>query len=177
MSVTLVLPPAPDYVALDDQTLLGQCEIHTVRGTGPGGQKRNKTESAVRMLHRPTGLLAQSDATRSQHKNRELALRRLRQRLALEIRRPVRLESYAPPPELASYLELRGHVPGRHAGGDLVAVARLLDLFVALECSVSDTAGRLRVSTGLLSKLLLADPALAQTVGALRAARGLRTLR
>ena len=41
-------PSTADYLALDDRALLGQCEVDVYRASGPGGQKRNKIESAVR---------------------------------------------------------------------------------------------------------------------------------
>ena len=56
-----------DYLALDDARLLAQCQVHTYRASGPGGQKRNKTSSAVRLHHRPTGLIAKSTESRLQH--------------------------------------------------------------------------------------------------------------
>ena len=52
-------------------------EIRFSRASGPGGQHVNKTETAVRVVHRPTGLTAESSSERSQHRNRQLALSRL----------------------------------------------------------------------------------------------------
>ena len=80
------MPHKPDFLRLSDQALLAQCELDRFRASGPGGQKRNKTESAVRLRHLPTGLVASATESRSQHENRARALRRLRERLALELR-------------------------------------------------------------------------------------------
>jgi protein subunit release factor B len=49
------------------------CDWDYMRGTGPGGQKRNKTESKVRCTHRESGAVGESDQTRSQHENRRIA--------------------------------------------------------------------------------------------------------
>lgn len=56
----------------------------TMRASGPGGQHVNRTESAVRVTHLPTGLQATAAEERSQHRNRKLALARLHQKLAGE---------------------------------------------------------------------------------------------
>ena len=53
------------------------CDWETMRGTGPGGQKRNKTESKVRCTHRDSGAIGESDETRSQHDNKRLAFRKM----------------------------------------------------------------------------------------------------
>src|SRR3982751_104241 len=74
------------WTRLTDAQLLDQCAVDTYRASGPGGQKRNKTSSAVRIRHGPTGLIVIAEESRSQHENRAKALRRLRQALFLEIR-------------------------------------------------------------------------------------------
>src|SRR5436190_20052253 len=75
-----------DWTGLEDAQLLAQCHVDTYRASGPGGQKRNKTSSAVRLRHQPSGILVIAEESRSQHENRARALRRLRQALYLKIR-------------------------------------------------------------------------------------------
>lgn len=53
------------------------CDWQYIRGTGPGGQKRNKTETKVRCLHRASGAVGESDLTRSQHENKKIAFRKM----------------------------------------------------------------------------------------------------
>ena len=53
------------------------CDWQYLRGTGPGGQKRNKTESKVRCVHRASGAVGESDLTRSQHENKRIAFRKM----------------------------------------------------------------------------------------------------
>lgn len=72
------------YLELTDEELMKQCEMGTFKTSGPGGQHRNKRESAVRLKHLPTSIIAQASEDRSQHKNRASALSRLRTLLALK---------------------------------------------------------------------------------------------
>ena len=64
-----------------DEALLAECDVQTFRAGGPGGQHQNVTDSAVRLVHRPTGVTVTSRAQRSQYLNKMDALRRLRLKL------------------------------------------------------------------------------------------------
>src|SRR5258708_26717143 len=74
------------WTVLTDEQLLAQCEVDTYRASGPGGQKRNKTSSAVRIRHPASGLIVIAEESRSQHENKAKALRRLRQAFFLRLR-------------------------------------------------------------------------------------------
>ena len=70
----------------DDDSLLAECRVETFRAGGPGGQHQNTTNSGVRLTHLPTDISVTARESRSQHRNRKMALVRLRaalQELAL----------------------------------------------------------------------------------------------
>jgi len=73
---------------LPDDELLAQCEVQAHRAGGPGGQHRNKAETAVRLVHRPTGVVAEGKDQRSRVQNLSAALDRLREKLARRAYRP-----------------------------------------------------------------------------------------
>jgi protein subunit release factor A len=73
-----------------DEDLLRQCEVDTFRASGPGGQHVNKTESAVRITHLPSGVVVTSQQERSQHRNKALCLQKLRARIAQLNYRPAK---------------------------------------------------------------------------------------
>ena len=171
-------PATPDYLRLSDDALLAQCRLETFRASGPGGQHRNKADTAVRLRHTPTGLSAGAVESRSQHRNRVRALARLRETIALALRRPLTLDGYRPPATLAVILPTAGRrrLGPRHRDY-WRGVQALLDLFVATGCSLSETAERLGLSSGALARFFRADPHLLRAVNQLRGERGLRPLR
>lgn len=71
-----------------NEDLLKECRVDTFRASGKGGQHVNKTESAVRLTHLATGIVVTCQDERSQHRNKDIALRRLREKLIELNRKP-----------------------------------------------------------------------------------------
>ena len=78
---TITVAVLPEPTEVDVRIAPGDLDWSTCFGTGPGGQKRNKTESTVLLTHRPTGLQVRCETSRSQQHNRVAALALLRARL------------------------------------------------------------------------------------------------
>ncbi|XP_047978144.1 uncharacterized protein LOC125220066 isoform X2 [Salvia hispanica] len=173
-----------EYLAMTDEKLMSQCEMDTFKVSGPGGQHRNKRESAVRLKHIPTGITAQASEDRSQHKNRAAALSRLRKLLALRVRNTIDLETYVPPPELVQILPTKSTIrldKGSQIGPNnpkfALGMQALIDLIFAVGGSVSDAAKKLGLSTGALSRLILSDDSLRQAVNEFRVEKGMKPLK
>ncbi|CAN0901347.1 Peptide chain release factor 2 [Linum grandiflorum] len=173
------------YLESTDDELMRQCDMSTYKSSGPGGQHRNKRESAVRLKHLPTGIIAQAAEDRSQHKNRASALKRLRTLLALRVRNPVELDGYSPPPELLQILPPKSTIRTSDSGSQIgpnnpkfaLGMQALLDLISAVDGSVSDAAKLLGLSTGGLSRLILSDDSLRMAVNELRNSKGMKPLK
>jgi hypothetical protein len=171
------------WTSLSDAQLLQQCEVDTYRASGPGGQKRNKTSSAVRIRHLPSGLIVIAEESRSQHENRERALKRLRHAFYLKLREPLpagaltadglRLRSEA----LRCTLEEAGKLHlGRKDPRFWPVVGVVLDVLSSVQARVSEGATALGVSTGNLLDFLQTDPKVWEQANILRARCGQKPL-
>lgn len=174
------------YGELDDEGLLAQCEVHTYKSSGPGGQHRNKVSSAVRLKHRPTGIMAHGDDSRSQHENKRVALRRLRRALACQLRQPIDLRDFEIPPVVAECLfKPRGPSPavelrleiGRKDFRFWQIAAFLLDLLEAKAGRLAEAAECLGISTSNLASILTSDGQLMGAAQAIRKAHGQKPLK
>jgi hypothetical protein len=175
--------PRATWSRLTEDQLLAQCEVDTYRASGPGGQKRNKTSSAVRLRHVPTGLIVIAEESRSQHENKVKALKRLRRALFLQLRDELPAGSRTPEVVAA----IPDYASARDADGRLhlsakdqrfwPAVGVALDVLTACEARVGDAAVLLGVSTGNLIDFLQTDPKVWQEANRLRALFGQKTLR
>ncbi len=134
--------------------LLQDCKLQRTRGSGPGGQHRNKVETAVVIEHLPSGLRGEASERRSQEQNRKVAIHRLRMKLALSIRQR--------PTENLSAIWLQRVQGGRIAisslHDDLPAIlAEALDVLNSQAFKISNAAEQLRLTSSQLIKLLKVD--------------------
>ena len=142
---------------ISDEHLLADCRVDLYRGSGPGGQKRNKTSNAVRLTHLPTGIVATATESRSLRENRLYALRRLRLKLAAALREPVDLHAFAPPPWFDDYvIDRQLHINARNPHHPATA-ALLLDVLDAARANPAAAAVNLGISLRSFLKFLAAD--------------------
>jgi hypothetical protein len=151
------MPPIDHPAAIEPDALLASCDVRFLRRSGPGGQNRNKVETAVVLTHRPTGLSAEANERRSQGENREAALFRLRLLLALEVRREV--DPDLAPSELWRSRLRGGKIVVSPSHGDFPALlAEALDVLAASGMDVKGAAASLGCTPSQLVKFLKDEP-------------------
>src|SRR5262249_27351203 len=144
--------------------------------SGPGGQKRNKTDSAVRLRHLPSGQIVIAEESRSQHENKARALKRLRAAFALHLREPINTADSSPE-IIVRHRDAQGRivVPRRHDEYWLVH-AILLDALEAAGGEIRRAADLLGLTTSRLSAALTDDDKIMAEANRIRKTHGLKPL-
>ena len=162
--------------AQDAEELLGQCNVRRLRRSGPGGQHRNKVETAVCLHHRPSGVKAEASERRSQAENRSMAVFRLRVNLALEVRSRPDSDPTASQLWRSRLSGGRIAVSATHADFPTI-LAEALDTIAAAEADVKRAADALECTMSQLLKFLKREPRALGLVNGWRDDRGLHPLR
>ncbi|MCS7303607.1 MAG: peptide chain release factor-like protein [Thermoguttaceae bacterium] len=157
------------------EKLLSECQTRRLRRGGPGGQHRNKVETAWWICHLPSGITAEANERRQQAENRQEAVFRLRVNLALEVRQPIPV-NYQP-----SWLWQRRCQAGRvlinPEHDDFPALlAEALDVLAAASWDPKSAAQTLQCTPSQLVKFLKKEPRALALVNRQRAAVGLHRL-
>ena len=138
-----------EWLKMQDDNYFQSCRLDFFKATGKGGQKRNKTSSAVRLIHQPTGISVTSSNSRSQSQNRSDALRKLKIRIALEFRSENPAGGINPEMSMTN-----PDYP--------LWVANVFDILEISSFQIKEAALKLGVSTSKLQKLLARDTAIWQ---------------
>lgn len=164
--------------ALSDEQLLADCDVRHERRSGPGGQHRNKVATAVVLHHRPTGIHAEANERRSQAENRAQALRRLRVRLALNVRTTgVGSVQIVRPTPLWQSRVVAGRLEINPSHADFPALlAEALDALATFNYDLPAAAGGLGITASQLARLMKFEPLAWNHVNQARRERGLRPL-
>ena len=167
-------PYAVHPAALLPDVLHARCHETRTRRSGPGGQHRNKVETAIVLLDPETGISAEASERRSQNDNRRVAIFRLRLNLALEFRAEVSAD--APPSKLwtSRCRNRRISINPSHVEFPPL-LAEALDRIVACDWDVSLAAEQLHATTSQLVRLLKHEPRATTLVNRERQQRKMRS--
>jgi hypothetical protein len=142
--------------AVGPEELLADCEVRRLRRSGPGGQHRNKVETAISLHHLPTGVRAEANERRSQAQNQSLALFRLRVNLALEVRWSCGSD-YVPSSVWQSRCNGGLKISASHEGFPAL-LAEALGLLATVDADPKIAAATLGCTPSQLIRLLKIDP-------------------
>lgn len=153
--------------------LAAECEVRFTRRSGPGGQNRNKVETAVILTHRASGISAEASERRGQAENRKVALHRLRIALALGLRTPS-----GPTSELWRGRCRAGRIAANPTHEDYPALlAEALDALRDHDWNITAAAAARDCTATQLVKLLAGEPHALALLNQARSERGLKPLK
>ena len=162
--------------ALAPADLLTQCRVTRTRGSGPGGQHRNKVETAIVIQHQPTGIRGEASERRSQAANQKVALMRLRINLAIETRYEKSSRDEVSALWTSRIRDGRIHVNPAH--DDFPALlAEALDWLAAHGCNPKSASDKLGCTVSQLIKFLKRKSRALAHVNENRRLRGLHPLK
>lgn len=168
----------PHPAALPEATLLKECQVRRTRGSGPGGQHRNKVETAIVITHLPTGIIGQASERRSQHENRKVALFRLRLALAMGWRTPRDANESIPNSSLWNTWTAAGKlIVSAHHEDYPSLLAEFLDRLAPGDFEVAAVAPETGCSSSQLVRFLAREPMAIEYVNNERKRRGKKPYR
>lgn len=157
---------------LSDEALLADCRVSRGRRSGPGGQHRNKVETAIVIEHVPSGVRAEATERRSQSANHRVAIHRLRTRLAVEVRSPTAAGPAETPSELWTIRRVGQRIAIGSNHADFPALlAEALDTIAARGDDLVAAAAFLGTTPSQLLKFLKREPAAFARLNARRRVR------
>ena len=158
--------------------LLAECVVRRQRRSGPGGQHRNKVETAVVLVHQPTGIRSEATEQRSQAANQQVAIHRLRIKLAIQVRSDVQTGvGRSVSPLWRSRLRTQKLSIALSHEDFPSLLAEALDCLSTLDFDVKECAQQLGTSSSQLVRLFKLEPEALVYVNARRAKRELKPLR
>jgi hypothetical protein len=159
---------------LSEEKLEQECQLSFRRASGPGGQNRNKVETAVQVTHLPTGLSGQASERRTQGENRQVAIQRLRVALAINIRTD---NCEAAPLTVVQYIN-RGKLAISEQNSDWPTVlAELFNMIATQNWQLNSVANSLQTTPTQILKAIARESAALAYLNSNRISSGLTSLR
>ena len=170
--------PTPHPATLTPAALLLQCTVRRQRRSGPGGQHRNKVETAVVLVHRASGIRGEASERRSQAQNMAMAVQRLRVKLAIQVRsRPAEASDSSRSPLWQSRVPSRQLVISAAHQDVPALLSEAFDVLAACEFDLKVCGVQLACTPSQLVRFLKLEPAALLEVNEQRGRREMRVLR